>query len=110
MPRLPRSRPAGRAHSGRLSALALVLALVGTSSGCVMSPRTAGSIANVAVAGLWTAAVVGQIALLAHHDAHYHHDHCGHYRRWYGGNWVYYYGGQWEYYDDGAGHWYYYAE
>ena len=112
MTRFTRSRPAGasRSRAGRLSALALVLALVGTSSGCVMSPRTAGSIANVAAAGLWTAAVVGQIALLAYHDAHYHHDHCGHYRRWYGGNWVYYYGGHWEYYDGGAGRWYYYAD
>ncbi|HYU14854.1 MAG TPA: hypothetical protein VEL05_02230 [Candidatus Acidoferrum sp.] len=87
------------------------LALAGTlASGCVMSPRTANSIGNLAVAALWTAAVVGEIALLADHDAHYHHDHCGHYRRWYGGHWVYYYGGHWEYYDDGAGSWYYYEE
>ncbi|HTE56894.1 MAG TPA: hypothetical protein VK698_38845 [Kofleriaceae bacterium] len=96
---------------GRLPVLVLSLALTGaTSSGCVVSPRTAGSIANVATAALWTAAVVGEIALLSYHDSHYHHDHCGHYRRWYGGHWVYYYGGQWEYYDDGASSWYYYQE
>jgi hypothetical protein len=90
---------------GILPALALVAA---TSTGCVMSPRTAHSLGNVAVAALWTAAVVGQIAVLTYHDAHYHHDHCGHYRRWHSGRWVYYYGSHWEYYDDGA--WYYYQD
>jgi hypothetical protein len=88
-----------------------ILALAGTTaSGCVMSPRTAHTFGHVAAAALWTAAVAGQIAILAYHDAHYHHDHCGHYRRWYSGRWVYYYGGHWEYYDNGAGSWYYYAE
>ena len=90
-----------------LPALALAVTL---GSGCVMSPRGAHTVANVAAAALWTAAVAGQIAILAYHDAHYHHDHCGHYRRWYSGRWVYYYGGHWEYYDDGAGNWYYYNE
>jgi len=95
--------------------LSACLALAATtttasSSGCVMSPRTADALGNVAVAALWTAAVAGEIALLTYHDAHYHSDHCGHYRRWYGGRWVYYYGGHWEYYDGGAGSWYYYEE
>jgi hypothetical protein len=87
--------------------VALVLGAV-TSSGCVMSPRTAHGIGNFAAAALWTAAIAGHIAVLAHHDAHYHHHHCGHYRRWHSGRWVYYYGGHWEYYDGGS--WYYYED
>jgi hypothetical protein len=87
--------------------VALALGLV-TSSGCVMSPRTAHGIGHVAAAALWTAAVAGQIAVLAYHDAHYHHDHCGHYRRWHSGRWVYYYGGHWEYHDGDS--WYYYED
>ena len=88
---------------------ALTLAAA-TGTGCVMSPRSAGAFANVATAALWTAAVAGEIALLAYHDAHYHSDHCGHYRRWHDDHWVYFYGGHWEYYDDGASSWYVYAE
>jgi hypothetical protein len=100
-----------RSLKRRFPAVALTLALAvgaATSTGCVVSPRTAATMANVAAVGLWTAAIVGQVAILAYHDAHYHHDHCGHYRRWHSGRWVYHYGGQWEYYEDGA--WYYYYE
>jgi hypothetical protein len=88
---------------------ALILAVT-LGSGCIMSPRGAHGVANLAAAALWTAAVAGQIAILAYHDAHYHHDHCGHYRRWHSDRWVYFYGGHWEYYDDRAGNWYYYNE
>jgi hypothetical protein len=99
-----------RSHLRPTLGLLACLTLATVAPGCMMSPRTADALGNVAVATLWTAAVVGHIAVLAAHDAHYHHDHCGHYRRWYGGRWVYYYGGHWEYYDDGAGSWYYYAD
>lgn len=100
-----------RPYLRRPFAILPTLALAATlSSGCVMSARDAHTVANVAAVALWTAAVAGEIALLAYHDAHYHHDHCGHYRRWYSGRWVYYYGGHWEYYDPGASSWYYYAE
>jgi hypothetical protein len=94
----------------RFRTLVLALALAGATTGCFVSPRTAATMANVAAVGLWTAAIVGEIALLSYHDSHYHYDHCGHYRRWHGGHWVYYYGGHWEYYDGGAGSWYYYAD
>lgn len=94
----------------RIPALALSLLLAASASACVMSPRTAHSLAGVATAALWTAAIVGEVALLTYHDAHYHFDGCGHYRRYHGGHWVYYYGGHWEYYDDGASAWYYYDE
>ncbi|HWM86556.1 MAG TPA: hypothetical protein VNO33_11980 [Kofleriaceae bacterium] len=99
-----------RSNIRRAPGILLVLALASFLSGCVMSPRTAHSLGNVAVAALWTAAVVGQVALLAHHDAHYHYDHCGHYRRWHGERWVYYYDGRWEYYDSGDSSWYFYAD
>ena len=94
----------------RIPALLLALSLAAGTSGCIMSPRTAGNLASVATAALWTAAIVGEVALLTYHDTHYHFDGCGHYRRWHGGHWVYFYGGHWEYYDDGVSSWYYYDE
>jgi len=92
-----------------LSVAAAVAALVG-SSGCLVSPRGAAMVGDVAAAALWTAAVVGTVTVLSVHDQHHHHDHCGCYRRWHDDRWVYYYGGHWEYYDDGAATWYVYAE
>lgn len=96
--------------SRAVSIAALFAALLGSTSGCIVSPRGAHVVGNVAAAALWTAAIVGTVTVLAYHDAHYHHDHCGHYRRWHDDRWVYYYGGHWEYYDDGSGTWYVYAE
>jgi len=90
-----------------MPALVLVAAL---ASGCLVSPRGARTIGRVATAALWTAAIAGQVAVLAYHDAHYHHDHCGHYRRWHGERWVYYYDGRWEYYEPAEARWYVYVE
>lgn len=87
--------------------MAVVLAAT-LASGClVVSPRTAG---HIATAAIWTAAIAGNVMILAVHDDHYHHQHCGHYRRWHEERWVYYYEERWEYYDDGDGRWYYYEE
>ncbi|HET6610913.1 MAG TPA: hypothetical protein VFG83_02955 [Kofleriaceae bacterium] len=77
------------------------------ASGCRGTIHVAGDVGRAA---LWTAATVGEIAILATHDAHIHNDHCGHYRRWHGGHWTYYYGGHWEYYDQGSQRWYYYGQ
>ena len=96
--------------SRAVSIAALCAALLGQASGCIVSPRGAHVVGNVAAAALWTAAIVGTVAVLSYHDAHYHHDHCGHYRRWHDDRWVYYYGGNWEYYDDGSATWYVYTE
>ncbi len=59
-------------------------------------------------AAVMTAAVVGTVAILAHHDAHFHDMHCGHPRHWHEGRWVYHYHDHWEYYDPGTRGWYYY--
>jgi hypothetical protein len=91
----------------RAGLVAAVLASL-LASGCIVSPRGAHIVGNVAAAALWTAAIVGTVTVLAYHDAHYHHDHCGHYRRWHESRWVYYYGGHWEYHE--AGTWYVYSE
>lgn len=88
-------------------AAATVFAAALASSGCRASGHIA---ADLGRAAIWTAATVGQIAVLTVHDTHTHHDHCGHYRRWHNGHWTYYYSGHWEYYDHSSGHWYYYAE
>ena len=86
---------------------AALLSLALTSSACFIAPRTA---ANLATAAIWTAAVAGNVLLLAHHDSHYHYEQCGHYRRYHEERWVYYYGDHWEYYDEYDGRWYYYGE
>ncbi len=90
----------------RAAALALALALLPASqSGC--SPRLTADFVRTA---LWTASVVGYVAILESHDAHYHFEHCGHYRRWHDQQWVYYYQGRWEYYNAGNARWYFYTE
>jgi hypothetical protein len=96
---------ARRARGPAVLALALIL-----GAGCVVSPRVAHSVGQVATVALWTAAIAGQLMILSHHDDHLHHEHCGHYRRWHDGRWVYYYGGHWEYYDEPSAQWYFYAE
>jgi len=58
-----------------------------------------GALAQTALVG---AAVVGTAAIIADHDAHFHHAHCGHYYQVYDGRPVYYYNGGWEYYDNSA--------
>jgi len=86
-----------------------VLALLSTlGSGCYLSPRGAAVLGNVAAAAIYTAAIVGTLAMLSDHDGHYHFETCGHYRRWHSGRWVYNYQERWEYYDDYNGQWYYY--
>ena len=78
--------------------LALLLSL-----GTACPPRLIGPM-------IMAAAIVGTVAILAHHDAHYHDAYCGHHRRYYEGRWVYYYGDHWEYYDPYRRVWYYYEE
>ena len=56
------------------------------------------------------AAVVGTAAVMAHHDAHYHHRNCGCHREWHDGHWNYYYGSNWEYRDPDTGVWYSYRD
>jgi hypothetical protein len=90
--------------------LAISIALLCTTSACVMSPRSVHTIGHLAGAALWTAAIVGSVTLLSYHDEHYHYGGCGHYRRWHDDRWVYYYGDQWEYYDEPSSSWYVYAE
>lgn len=82
-------------------AAALALALGSATTGC--SPRMFG-------AAVAAAAIIGTVAVLAHHDAHFHDEYCGHSRRYHEGRWVYYYGDRWEYYDHGTGNWYYYHD
>lgn len=78
--------------------LALTLSL-----GAACSPRFIGT-------AIMAAAIVGTVAVLAHHDAHFHDPYCGHHRRYQDGRWVYFYDGHWEYYDPNGGTWYYYQE
>jgi hypothetical protein len=87
---------------------AALVTTVGSSVGCVMSPRTAVALGSLATTAVYAAAIVGTVAILAHHDAHYHYETCGHYRQYHEGRWVYQYGGHWEYYDSYSGTWYYY--
>jgi hypothetical protein len=99
-----RRRVEGNAMKKRLNrAVAAALVLGGSALGC--HPRVA---AKLAAAAIITAAIVGTAHILAHHDAHFHSEHCGHHRRWHEGRYVYHYGGHWEYYDPHAGRWYYY--
>jgi hypothetical protein len=89
-----------------LLSTALGVALIGaTTAGC--SPRLARTVFAAAVV---TAVIVGTAHVLAHHDGHFHDEHCGCQRRWHSGRWVYYYEDRWEYYDPDSGRWYYYAE
>jgi hypothetical protein len=101
---------ADTAGMSRLGGFAGIVLVVTLGSGCLASPRGVHVVGQVASAALWTAAIAGHVALLAYHDAHYHHDHCGHYRRWHDSRWVYYYDGRWEYYEPGDGSWYFYME
>jgi hypothetical protein len=87
----------------RTVALATALAVPLSLGSACFHPRFIG---NAIVA----AAIIGTVAVLAHHDAHYHDEYCGHQRRYHDGRWVYYYGGHWEYHDPHAGRWYYYEE
>jgi hypothetical protein len=82
---------------------ALLAGFLALSLGLGCSPR-------MFQAMILTAAVVGTVAVLAHHDHHFHTDYCGHHRRWHDGRWVYYYDDRWEYYDPDTGRWYYYEE
>jgi len=88
---------------------ALAALLLGglTSSQVACSPRMTADFVRTA---LWTATIVGYVAVLEAHDAHFHYEHCGHYRRWQETQWVYYYQGRWEYYNQGNGRWYFYTE
>jgi hypothetical protein len=86
-----------------LLALILLASLSTFSVGCM--PRMMGSMAHAA---LFTAAVVGTAAVIAHHDAHYHHWNCGCPHHWTDGRWTYYYEGGWEYYEPSTGVWYRY--
>lgn len=85
------------------NALLVVVMCMGLVSTSSCTPRGA-------LTGLRVAAAVAEVAvvasILAHHDAHYHHMHCGHRYRYYDGRYNYWYGGHWEYYDDGV--WYAY--
>lgn len=78
-------------------ALAFSLAVAGCH------PRMLGNL-------IMAAAIVGTVAVLAAHDAHFHDHYCGHHRRWHDGRWIYGYHGHWEYYDPSTGTWYYYEE
>src|SRR5689334_16594841 len=88
-------------------ALAAAVALLGVTSTSGCSPRL---VTDVARTALWTATIVGYVAVLEYHDAHFHYEHCGHYRRYHDSQWVYYYQGRWEYYDNNSGRWYFYIE
>ena len=84
-------------------ALLLVTALtlpVSLGAGC-FHPRLVGDV-------IMAAAIIGTVAVLAHHDAHFHDAYCGHQSRYHDGHHVYYYGGHWEYYDPPSQRWYYY--
>lgn len=89
-----------------------IIKVIGLAFGIVLisfsacTPRMALSLAGTAA---YTAAVVGTTAaIVAHHDAHYHHDHCGCPHQYHHGRWVYHYQGRWEYYDPEEGFWYSY--
>ena len=83
-------------------ALTLAMTLL-TTSAC--TPRLAGAFMGAAI---MTAAIVGTAAILAEHDAHYHHSSCGCERQFHDGHWVYNYNDGWEYYDDHRAVWYVY--
>lgn len=84
-----------------LTITAVVLAASLTSGGCgrggFLLARTLVTVAAVAT-------------VLAWHDAHYHHHHCGHEYVYVEERPVYRYQGRWEYYDPDSGRWYMYEE
>jgi len=61
-------------------------------------------------AAIITAAIVGSVHVMAHHDAHFHDHYCGHARRYHDGRYVYSYNGNWEYYDPYQRRWYFYSD
>lgn len=89
---------------GILVALILTVSLIG-SSGC----NRYGWEVFRSVAEL-TAYVAVTAMVLAAHDAHYHHAHCGHRYVIYESRPVYHYEGRWEYYDSWDDTWYYYPD
>jgi hypothetical protein len=89
--------------------VAMIFVIGVTGSGCFV--RTHGHHGGSLLgAAILTAAIVGTAMVLAEHDAHHHHKHCGCERRHHNGHWVYYYGNHWEYYDSHDGHWYYFED
>ncbi len=90
---------------GWLSGALAALLVGGLASAC--TPRMTADLVRTA---LWTATIVGYVAVLESHDAHFHYEHCGHYRRWQDTQWVYYYQGRWEYYQPNDARWYFYTE
>ena len=100
-----RGRPGlARRSASFVVALALITSLV-TSSGC---NRYGLEILRGVVE--ITAAVAVTALVLAAHDAHYHHAHCGHHYVVYESQPVYHYQGRWEYYDPWDDVWYYYPD
>ena len=97
-------------HSSRAPKLLAVALVASLLSSCYMTPRGAVALTNLAATAVVAAAIVGAAVVLANHDAHYHHVHCGHPYRYHEGHYVYYYEERWEYYDDYYGEWYYYRE
>ncbi len=81
----------------------LIVAMLFTPLLFSCHPRMLGNV-------LMAAAIVGTVAVLAHHDAHFHDHHCGCHRRYADDRWVYYYGDHWEYYDYDTDTWYYYRD
>jgi len=86
---------------GGLLVPALLLALAQAPGAC--SPRMAQFMAGALIVG-------AAVAVVAHHDAHFHHHHCGHEYVIVEDREVYEYQGRWEYYDDSTGQWYYYED
>lgn len=89
----------------RLLVLALVVTLSASTAAC---NRYGWALFGDVVETALTAAVV--VAVLAHHDRHFHSAHCGHRYVVVESRPVYDYDGRWEYYDDYDGRWYYYPD
>lgn len=81
--------------------LVLVALLVRPTVGC--SPQVARAVAGAAI-------FMTAVAVIAHHDAHWHSHHCGHPVMYVDGRDAYWYQGHWEYYDEATGRWYRYTE
>ena|SRR5438552_18592644 len=96
-----------RFRTSRRLAASFAIATLGPITFGACSPRMLGDVARTA---LWTATIVGYVAILQEHDAHFHYENCGHYRRYHDDHWVYYYQGRWEYYDEPSARWYYYVD
>ncbi|MCA9514013.1 MAG: hypothetical protein KC635_03640 [Myxococcales bacterium] len=89
----------------RLLVLALVVSLFASTTACNRYGwQLFGDVVETAVA----AAIV--VAVLSHHDHHYHSYRCGHRYVMVESRPVYYYDGHWEYYDSYSGRWYYYPD